>query len=194
MTKETAAKIREKLTEIDVCIERIEACSILINAIIEAEEFQAKQPDTFLAEMNATNDQEPQGEYGVTMVVEAPPSVPDLDDLTPLNPAIEMAKEVLGMEQDGPEEPLATVDDAFWLRCVKTIMLAGWTMEKLLKSEPCKGVAFTKAETELLKNLECLRYTMKGKDIDLNGALGQDWVTPVEADVIREFAETNKLK
>jgi hypothetical protein len=147
----------------------------------------------FLAEMNATQD--PGAEYAVAYEVTAPeiPTDEDLANVQPLNPPVDELKERLELEATG-ETALSSITDALWLRFVKTIMLAGWTVEKLKASEPCKNVIFTKAESDLLKNLECLRFSMKGKDIDLNQALGQDWVTPIEAEVIKEFAKENKLK
>jgi len=190
--------------------QHIEATRKAINLELDQLLEKVRGNAAFLAEMNATNDHEPQAEYGVSMLVEAPPSIPDLEGVemtkeqykTFANPTAtpepqpsnqEVLVERFGLEETGEAE-LSSINDALWLRFVKTIMLAGWTLEKLKASEPCRNVVFTKAESEVLKNLECLRFSMKGKDIDLNQALGQDWVTTIEADVIREFATTNKLK
>lgn len=143
-----------------------------LQALLDAD----KMPDTFLEEMNAP--------YEVAFIAEVVPEIPNLE-------GVELLKERFELEQS---PMLSTISDDLWIRFVKTIMLAGWTVERLQSSDTCKGIAFTAAENELLKNLECLRFMMLGKEIDLNQALGQNWVTDIEADVIKEFATKNNLK
>lgn len=151
----------------------------------------------FLAELQATNaTHDPGADYEVAYVA-TPVEIPTDDELEKaLEPKADAKSELvkrLDLEQES-ETVLSSINDKQWLSFVKTIMLAGWTVEKLKAHPTCENVIFTKAETELLKNLECLRYAMKGKDLDLNGALALHWVTTVEADVIKEFAQKEKLK
>lgn len=201
------------------------ACLDFVNLQFDQLLEKVKSSTDFLADMNATNDHEPQGEYGVSMLVQAAeetPQIPSDSELEkalerpeplpePANPnldeyveqlkaehvanggVLQTLEEKFDLEKTG-ETALSSINDKQWLSFVKTIMLAGWTVEQLKSHKSCQSVIFTKSETELLKNLECLRFSMKGKDIDLNQALGQDWVTPVEAAIIKEFAQKEKLK
>lgn len=148
-------------------------------------EMWPKEHDTFLEEINQP----------VKLESDEPEPTPDI-------PAPEALPEQVGeklenkkvlVEKFGIEE-ISTIPDADWLRYAKTIMIAGWTAERLQASDSCKTVTFSKAESELLKNLECLRYTMLGKDMDLNQALGQNWVSELERTVIKEFVEKENLK
>jgi len=65
--------------------QHIEATRKAINLELDQLLERVRGNAAFLAEMNATNDHEPQAEYGVSMLVEAPPSIPDLEGVEPRN-------------------------------------------------------------------------------------------------------------
>lgn len=167
-----------------------------INAIFDNLLTAIQANAEFLDEMNATNDHEPQAEYGVSMLVEAPPSIPtdeDLANVQPINPAVEELKKRLDLEQTGEAK---LIDDETWEKLVKTIVIAGWTNRKLLDSNWWKNSTFelTKGQAMALTNLEKIRSAMLAKDMDLNAAQAQNGLGIVEKSALAEFAENNKLK
>lgn len=178
------------------CLEQIEVIDFLISQLPPSEEqppltgnvlLQTVEivPDTFLEEINQP----------VKLASDEPEPTPDIPATEDLPESVDEKlenKEVL-IEKFGLEE-ISTISDADWLRYAKTVMLAGWTVERLQASDSCKNVVFSKTETELLKNLEGLRFSMLEKDMDLNQALGQNWVGELERTIIKEFAKEKNLK
>lgn len=161
----------------------------------------------FLAEMNATFDPE-NGEYVATMFVEAPPSIPDLEDVKPL---VEEVKErfdlqqeskpqheeksviqVLFEQQDKPEwAVIETESELFKNVCAWVINGEKETGNpvtdaRLFFMQEQKKVRFTKKDFDHIQNLMWWRSELKkGKqgDFSLKDILTQnstfDWEKPL---------------
>lgn len=155
-----------------------------------------KDPE-FLAEINATNDAEPQAEYGVTMLVEASPSIPDLEGIKPLGGIENHVEEVIqrfGLEQeskpqqeeksaiqvlfeqqDKPEwAVIAHTDDLYVNFCTWIIKGENDTANpvtdaRLFFMQEQKKVRFTKKDFDHIQNLMWWRSELiKGKNGDFS--------------------------
>ena len=102
------------------------ACLNFVNSQFDELLTIVKANAEFLDEMNATNaTYDPaNGEYVATMIVEAPPSIPNLEDVKPLSDIenhIEEVIERLGLEAN-PTENKKLIDPELWERLVKTFV------------------------------------------------------------------------
>lgn len=175
-------------------IERhIETARKETNAIFDKLLADIRSNAAFIAEMNATHDPEEVGEYTATMIVEAPPSVPDLSDIEPIaestakveesrrNPnAAELLNELadrMDLEQTGktPPQPatfqqelsweLVLPDDERFTKTVGWLIKDGGTREQLEKLQTTKQIRLTPSDFDHLRNLIWYREElMKGKD------------------------------
>lgn len=158
----------------------------------------------FLAEMNATNDAEPQGEYNVTMIASAPadeaPQIPTPEEL---DKALQGPKAAEREElekrfelEPKPEENKKLVDAALWERLVKTFVIAGWNMRKLLDSEwwAKQKIELSNSEAKRLEELSLLRDQMVLKEMDLAQVQGQNGMTEIEKAAFYELAKNENLK
>ena len=97
-----------------------------------------------------------------------------------------------------PETPslegISEITDADWLRYCRTILLAGWSVEKFKNTGPIKSVKFTSSETEILELMESLRVALLAEDVTVKQAESETWVSAIEKQVIQELAEKHSLK
>jgi hypothetical protein len=176
----------------------------MVERIITKMEISVKQPDTFLAEMNSTNDYEPQAEYhneNNLEMVEAPPSIPDLEGIEPLSestakeepqPSNLKNKEVL-IEKFGLEEILDSNGEKFIKLC-KWVILSGASAEKVNEFLFGKGLAITSDQEEHLEQLRKIRRSMLAKDMDLQTAKSQYGIETFERVALETLAKENGLK
>jgi hypothetical protein len=169
----------------------------------------------FLADMNATstNDAEPQAEYGASMIVDAPPSITDLEGVemtkeqykaftemtaTPDNqPSNLKNKEVLierfGLEEQKRGEILDSNDEKFIKLC-NWVISSGASIGKVSEFLFGKNLAITSQQEEHLEQLRKTRRAMLAKDMDLQAAKDQNGISIREHAALETLAKENGLK
>jgi hypothetical protein len=162
----------------------------------------------FLAEMNATNtaDHEPQAEYVATMIVEAPPSIPDLEGIKPLSkstakeenePSNLKNKEVLiekfGLEEQKRGEILDSNDEKFIKLC-NWVISSGASIGKVSEFLFGKNLAIAADQEEHLEQLRTIRRSMLAKDMDLQTAKDQNGIETFEHAALETLAKEKNLK